>query len=95
MKPRMTIPILVVGSESNLVHPGRMFRYMYGAITAEVQSGGNLCWAALCILLRVLGKICWFWWLQQMNFNNHCSWLASLRKPVNKGACRVNQKHQG
>ena len=63
-------PILVVGSKPNLVHGGRggsikfffMFRYVrYGAIIAEVQSGGNLCWAAQCILLRVLGENIMFW----------------------------------
>ena len=32
-----------------------MFRF--GAIIAEMQSGGNLCWAAQCISLRVLGEI--------------------------------------
>ena len=41
---------------SHLVHRGLSGRY--GAIFAEVQSWGNLCWAAQCILLRVLGEIC-------------------------------------
>ena len=36
-----------------------MFRF--GAVIAEVQSGGNLCWAAQCILLRVMGEIWQFW----------------------------------
>ena len=34
-----------------------MFRF--GAIIAEVQIGVNLCWAAQCILFRVLGEICY------------------------------------
>ena len=59
-------PILVVGSKSYLVHQGKMVQQHcscldMGPIIAEVQSRGNLCWAAQCILPRVLGKTCWFW----------------------------------
>ena len=53
-------PILVLGSKSNLVHQGRAF-HQNDSYGAEVQSGGNLCWAAQCILLRVLDEICHFW----------------------------------
>ena len=58
-----------MGSKFKLVHQGQAFQQhnlipvqiWAGAIIAEVQPAGNLCWATQCFLLRVLSEISWFW----------------------------------
>ena len=64
----------------------KLFMFGYGAIIAEVQSWGNLCWAAQCILLRVFRPP----WLQ------HClhykvRWTVKLGRCTFLNICQPNR----
>ena len=90
-------PILVVGSKSYLVHQGKMVQQHcscldMGPIIAEVQSRGNLCWAAQCILLRVLAKTCWFWAVPPSNAHPATPTVATTLILINY--CVINTQHK-